>query len=411
MNSKKNPETSRRNFLKKGMAGAAGLSVVSSLNALNFKEGKQQNMKDGVDKKIIWRTLGRTGIKVPVISMGTSANEYLIKAALNRGIIYFDCANGYGNGLHEATFGRVLKGKPRDSFVIVTKIYGLRDNSTGMPRTNVTTEEFIADFRQRMETSLKRLQLDYVDILYLHAADNPEVIRLSMIKDLMQELKSEGKTRFLGISTHTNDVIYAIAEEGVYDVILAGYNFRDQESGATKKAIHHAAQSGCGIVGMKALAGVYWDEERKHPINPRAATKWMLQNEDIHTAVLSMNTFEQLEMYWSLMNDLTLTPEEESDLRLGENLSLTGLYCSNCRQCLPQCPHGVDIPKLMRSYMYAYGYRKPSKAKETLQLVDATKIRCSECSSCDIDCSMGFNIRKKITDITRIMDIPDEFLV
>ena len=115
-------------------------------------------------------------------------------------------------------------------------------------------------------------------------------------------------------------------------------------------------------------------------------------------------------MYWSLMNDLTLTPEEKNDLRLGEEISSTGLYCTQCRQCLPQCPHGVDIPRLMRSYMYAYGYRKPSKAKETLQLVDTGKTKCNECSSCDIECSMGFNIRKKIKDIARIKDIPDEFL-
>lgn len=385
--------------------------MVPSLRALNSEERRKQNLQGEDENRIIWRTLGRTGIKVPVISMGTSANEYIIKAALNKGIVYFDCAHGYGNGLHEATFGRALKDKPRDSFVIVTKIFGRRDRNTGMPGTNITPEEFVSDFRQSMETSLKRLQLDYVDVLYLHAADNTEVVRLNMIKDVMQEIKSEGKTRFLGIATHTDDVIHATAEEKIYDVILTGYNFRDREEGTTKKAIHHAAQAGCGIVGMKALAGVYWDEERKQPINPRAATKWMLQNEDIHTVILSMNTFDQLEMYWSLMSDLSLTPEEESDLRLGENLGVTGLYCSNCKQCLPQCPFGVDIPKLMRSYMYAYGYQKPSKAKETLQMVDTAKIKCSECSSCDIDCSMGFNIRKKITDITRILNIPDEFLV
>ncbi len=410
MNNKKKTE-GRRNFLKKGMAGAAGLSVASSLNALNFRESNESNTRTGKDNTIIWRTLGRTGIKVPIISMGTSGNEYLIKAALNTGILYFDCAHGYGNGLHETTFGRVLKDRQRDSFVIATKIYGLRDNNTGMPRTNITPDEFIADFRQAMDTSLKRLQLDFVDIFFLHAADNAELVSLNMIKDAMQEIKREGKTKFLGIATHTNDVIYATAEEGIYDVILTGYNFRDWESGATGKAIRHAAQAGCGIVGMKALAGVYWDEERKQPVNPRAATKWMLHNEDIHTVILSMNTFDQLEMYWSLMSDLTLTPEEESDLRLGENLGLNGLYCNNCRQCLPQCPHGIDIPKLMRSYMYAYGYQKPSKSKETLQLVDTDKIKCNECSSCDIDCSMGFNIRKKITDIVRIIDIPDEFLV
>ncbi|UCH13602.1 MAG: aldo/keto reductase [Bacteroidales bacterium] len=410
MNSKKNLKDNRRNFLKKGMVGAAGLSVVPSLSTLNFKGGKQHKMQEKEETKVIYRTLGRTGIKVPVISMGTSSNEYLIKAALKTGIVHYDTANGYGNGLHETTFGRILKDYPRESFVIATKIYGMRDDN-GMPRANVTSAEFIDDFRQSMETSLKRLQMDYVDIFYLHAADNSDVVKLNMVKDIMQEFKSEGKTKFLGISTHSTEVIYTIVEEGIYDVILTGYNFRDLETGTVKKAINHAAKAGCGIVGMKGLAGVYWDEERKQPINPKAATKWMLQNEDIHTVILSMNTFEQLEMYWSLMNDLTLTPEEKSDLRLGGEISSTGMYCTQCRQCLPQCPHGVNIPRLMRSYMYAYGYRKPSKAKETLRLVDTGKIKCNECSSCDIECSMGFNIRKKIIDITRIRDIPDEFLV
>ena len=410
MNSKKNLKNDRRNFLKKGMAGAAGLSVVPSLNALNLKGREQENLQKENETKVIYRTLGRTGIKLPVVSMGASSNEYLIKAALKTGIVHYDTAHVYGNGLNETTFGRVLKDIPRESFVIATKIYGLRDD-TGMPRNNITSGEFVDDFRQRMETSLKRLQMDYVDILYLHAADNSDIVKIDIVKDIMQEFKSEGKTRFLGISTHTPEVIYTIVEEGIYDVILTGYNFRDLENGTAKKAIRHAAEAGCGIVGMKALAGVYWDEERKQPVNAKAATKWMLQNEDIHTVILSMNTFEQLEMYWSLMNDLALTPEEKSDLRLGQEISTTGLYCSQCRQCLPQCPHGVDIPKLMRSYMYAYGYQKPSKAKETLQLVDKARIKCNECSSCDIDCSMGFNIRKKITDIARIKDIPDEFLV
>jgi predicted aldo/keto reductase-like oxidoreductase len=411
MTIKKARPDNRRNFLKKSLTGAAGLTVVPALSNLNLRAADPQSPHQGEENKIICRTLGRTGIKVPIVSMGTSENEYILRAALNKGIMHFDTANGYGNGLHEVTLGRILQRKPRDSFVIGSKIYGLRDNSTGMPLADITAEEFKADFRQKLDQSLKRLQLDYVDIFYQHSVDNPELLKLDMIRDISKEFKDSGKARFLGVSTHTPDVVYAAVDEGIYDVILVSYNFRDEETGTVRDAINHAAKAGCGIVGMKALAGIYWDRERKQPINPRAAAKWILQDENVHTIIFSMRSFDQLEMYWSLMNDLALTPEERNDLRLGQVAGLTGMYCRSCGKCLPQCPHGVDIPKIMRSYMYAYGYREPSKARETMQMLDFSRIKCDECAACNIECSMGFNIREKIRDISRILDVPGEFLV
>jgi len=411
MTTRKNQPDNRRNFLKKSLTGAAGLTVVPALGSLNLKAGNRQSSTQDGENKIVFRTLGRTGIKVPIVSMGTSENEYILRAALNKGIMHFDTANGYGNGLHEVTLGTILLGKPRDSFVIGSKIYGLRDNLTGMPLADITAEEFKADFRQKMDLTLKRLQLEYVDIFYMHSVDNPEILKLDMIRDIMKEFKDEGKARFLGVSTHTPDVLYTSVEQGIYDVILVSYNFRDEETGTVRDAISNAAKAGCGIVGMKALAGIYWDRERKQLINPKAAAKWILQDENVHTTIFSMRSFDQLEMYWSLMNDLTLTPEERNELRLGQVAGLTGMYCRSCRKCLPQCPHGVDIPKLMRSYMYAYGYREPSKARETMQMLDIGRIKCDECAVCNIDCSMGFNIREKIMDISRILDVPGEFLV
>jgi predicted aldo/keto reductase-like oxidoreductase len=418
MTKTKDQPDNRRNFLKRSLAGAAGLSVIPSLSGMNLKAADGQSAyEDGQfsgregDNKIIFRTLGRTGIKVPIVSMGTSENEYILRAAYNKGIMHFDTANGYGNGVHEMMLGRILEGKPRDSFVIGSKIIGLRDNNTGMPLADVTADEFKADFRQKMDQSLKRLKTDYVDIFYHHSIDNPEILKIDMMRNIAKEFKDTGKAKFLGVSTHTPEVVYAAVEEGIYDVILVAYNFRDEETGTVSDAISHAVAAGCGIVGMKALAGIYWDRERKQPINAEAAAKWILQDENVHTTIFSMRSFDQLEMYWSLMGDLTLTPEERDDLRLGQVAGLTGMYCRTCRQCLPQCPHGVDIPKIMRSYMYAYGYREPSKAKETMQMVDAGRIKCDECAECNVECSMGFNIREKIRDIKRIMDVPGEFLV
>ncbi len=411
MTDKKNQADNRRSFLRKGIAGAAGLSFIPSLGALGSQERVNREQGDENEKKIIYRTLGRTGIKVPIISMGTSSNEYLVKAALKSGIRHFDSAYSYSNGVDETTLGRVFKGRPRDSFVVATKLFGIRENSSGAVPEHVTYEEFKSDMSQKLEVSLKRLGVDYVDILHIHSLDDPELAGNNFIKNALQEFKNEGKAKFIGASIHNSASIYACVEEKIYDVILIAYNFRDEESGTIRAAIKHAADAGCGIIGMKALGGVYWDSDRKQRINPGAATKWILQDENVHTTLLTINTFDQLEMYMSLMNDISLSPEEREDLRLGPANQTAGLYCSGCGQCRPQCPHGVDIPKIMRSYMYLYGYQKPSRAKETMRLLDPGNIKCDHCNSCNITCKMGFDIREKITDISRIMNVPDEFLV
>lgn len=125
---------------------------------------------------------------------------------------------------------------------------------------------------------------------------------------------------------------------------------------------------------------------------------------------MTINTFEQLERYMSVMEDLNLTPQEKEDIKLGQAIGSKGIYCINCEKCIKQCPYNVDVPKIMRSYMYAYGYQKPSKAKETLKFMDIQNIRCNDCLSCNIDCTMGFDIKNKVIDITRVLNMPDEFL-
>jgi predicted aldo/keto reductase-like oxidoreductase len=161
---------------------------------------------------------------------------------------------------------------------------------------------------------------------------------------------------------------------------------------------------------MKTQAGVYWDKEKQNPINMKAALKWALQNENVHTAIPGFTSFDQLTLDISVMADLTLTPREREDLRLGKKAVLTGLYCQQCEKCLPQCGRKFDIPTLMRSYMYAHGYRNLALARETFAAVELSKVPCTDCHTCKVKCTMGFNIREKILDIARIQDIPADFL-
>ena len=349
---------------------------------------------------------------MPVVSIGAGAcnDTKVFEASLDAGIVHIDTANSYGQGSNEEMIGPVIKDRPRDSFVIATKVAGEpEDRRTGM----YTAETKPGPFIEKFETSLGRLGLDHVDIFYLHSTVTREATLFEPLLSALVKMKEAGKTRFIGVSTHANEpeVIRAAVESKVYDVVLTAYNFRQPHVADVEKAMAEAAKAGLGIIAMKTQAGIYWDRERQHMINMKAALKWAIQNENVHTTIPGIGTFEHLEENMSVMEDLTLTAEEKESLQLGKEYGLNGLYCRQCRQCLAQCDKGVEVPTLMRSYMYAHGYRNLAKAKEALRHVDLDRIACSTCDTCRVNCTMGFDIKNKVEDIARIKNVPYDFVV
>jgi aryl-alcohol dehydrogenase-like predicted oxidoreductase len=407
---------SRRTFLKKGAFGLAGLTVLPSILSKEVRaetektEESETKEKTAKKRKLIKRTLGKTGITVPIVSLGamTVENPELVRAALDAGITHIDTAHAYQRGRNEEMVGEMVKDLPRDSFVVATKVTGPEDRKTGMFTKDATAELFTEKF----ETSLKRLGLDYVDILYIHSVVRKEAVVYEPFLSALEKLKKEGKTRFIGVSTHGGEpeVIRAAIESKSHDVVLTAYNFRQPHVKEVETAMAEANEAGLGIVAMKTQAGVYWDRERQHPINMKAALKWVLSNENVHTTIPGVTTFDQLETDLSAVEELPLTPEEKEELKLGQKLGMLGLYCRQCRKCVTQCGRGLEIPALMRSYMYVYGYRNLRIAKETLASVDLSNLPCNNCGTCRVDCSMGFDIKRSIEDVARVRHVPYDFL-
>ncbi|NWF56975.1 MAG: aldo/keto reductase, partial [Syntrophaceae bacterium] len=149
--------------MKSSFAGMGGLVF---LPPSDFRVEEKKGEKAKGPGKFAYRTLGKTGIKLPVITMGVmnSDNPNLIRAALDSGMLHLDTAHGYMRGKNEEVIGQVIKGRPRNSFFIATKIYLPRDEISGLPRETATEQFFLS----RLDTSLKRLRLDHVDILYHH---------------------------------------------------------------------------------------------------------------------------------------------------------------------------------------------------------------------------------------------------
>jgi len=391
----------RRGFLKSSVLGASGL--VATTAAISHAENL---VKEEKKEKIIYRTLGKTGLKVPIVSMGVmrADNPNLVKAALKTGILHLDTAHGYQNGRNEQMLGKLLKDYPRDSFIISTKIKG-----DGFEKW--TEEQVKEEFLKKFNTSLERLQLDYVDILYLHSSKSKEYTIYPPFMETLKELKDSGKTKFVGVSTHSNEpeVINAAVDSNFYDLVLTSYNFQQKHIDELKKAIERAAKAGLGIVAMKTMAGGFFDRERQEPVNAKAALKWAMQNENLHTAIPGFTSFDQIEDDWSVMEGLSLTQDERKDLRL--SFHKQSMFCNNCDKCLPQCPHNLPIPDVMRSYMYAYGYNNLEKSYDLLKKTGLSASACESCEECSVLCTQQFDVGSKIKDIKRLLEVPQDFVV
>jgi uncharacterized protein len=261
-------------------------------------------------------------------------------------------------------------------------------------------------FIEKLEGSLKRLETDCVDIFLLPFVAKRESVFFEPLLKAMVEIKKQGKARFIGIATHQfePEAIRAAVETGVYDVAMTAYNFRRENRADILKAVEEASRAGMGIIAMKTMAGAFWDKERTQPINAKAALKWALQNEHVHTSVPAIMNFEQLRMDLSVMQHPVLSDPEKAELKLTYSRDPDGPYCQQCGECIGQCPKGLDIPTAMRAHMYAYGYGSTGQARQTLSMAGILPSACGECGSCSVLCSMGADIRQKMRDLARITE-------
>ena len=198
-----------------------------------------------------YRTLGRTGLRVSVIGLGTMVHaghfgpmkdeESLaaIDAALDCGVNFIDTSDAYGAGYSETLLGKALKGR-RDKVILATK------GGNVMVGPNRGKRNFAVDYIGRvMEESLKRLQTDYVDLYQLHNPD-VEVIRNGEVWELLERRKKEGKIRHYGVSINNTEEGIAAVGSGRADTIQIEYNLLDQEP--AEKVFPAAQKENVGVI-------------------------------------------------------------------------------------------------------------------------------------------------------------------
>ena len=385
----------RREFLK---------SATTSLGGFVYLSAAETRPTDRADDKPFapTRILGRTGIKLPLVSMGVmnTDNPQLVRAALDAGYVLLDTAQGYQRGTNEAMIGGILKGRPRDSFVIATKASLPKDQATGVYGPDATEEAFT----KKIDTSLKSLGLDTIDIYHHHGPWTRSATQHEPILSALQKAKQAGKIRWIGVSTHRNEpeVIDAATDAKVYDVALPAYNFRQRHVADVQKAIARAAGAGLGIVGMKSMGGRSEGAYPSAQVDARACIKWVLQDPNVATVICGFTTFDQMALDLTILKDLTLTASEREEI--GKASLTAGLYCQGCGACSRQCAQALPIPDLMRARMYLHGYRNVAAAQDLVRSLTLPAEPCADCSACPVTCTNRWNVSERVRDIVRLRD-------
>lgn len=390
--------SNRRNFLKTGMLATAAITAPTRQPFARSFKGEVKSYK----------RLGRTNLKVSDISFGTSrlrsGEEHLIHHALDRGINYFDSAEGYTRGQAEKVLGSALKGK-RDQVYLVSK-------------TMIGPDTKQSEMMERLEKSLKSLKTDYVDIYMNHAVNDVNVVANPEWLSFIELAKEQGKIRFTGISGHGGYLVdclnYAL-DHDMIDIMLTAYNFGQDPKfyeGLTRrfdwiatqeelpKAISRAKGMDVGVIAMKTLMGARLNDMRPYEQDgstySQAAFKWVLSNDDVDALVITMKTTEDIDEFLVASGSNQLSRIDDQLLK--QYTKLNGMsYCKQaCNSCESSCPAQVPIADIMRTRMYAIDYKDIEFAKDEYALLENNAASCLTCSGepCKNACPKGVDISK-----------------
>jgi len=367
------------------------------------------------------RTLGRTGLRISDISIGTGAigDPAILREAVVRGINYIDTADGYPigkPGRAERLIAPVLKGR-RHALIVTSKtMAGVKHNR----------KQLMA----RLHKSLRRLGTNYIDIYLNHGVNELARIQNDEWFEFSSLAKKQGKIRFSGMSGHGGHLIecldHALGSEGLVDVILTAYNFGQDPAfyeRLTKsfdlvalqpdlpRVLAKAHAMGVGTLAMKTLRGARLNDMRPYEKTggtfAQAALRWVLSNPDVDGLVITIKEREQLDEYLVASGSKQLA---DADLGLLERYAaMNGAsYCQHgCNQCESSCPESIEISELLRTRMYATDYGDLEQARGAYRELSRGVESCLVCEvkSCMGACPSGIDIPSRTRSLLTLLEL------
>lgn len=331
-------------------------------------------------------TLGSTGITVPQNAFGALPIQRvsmemavkLLRRAYEGGMRFFDTARAYSDS--EVKVGEAFDGM-REKVFIATK-------------TGAKTPE---EVRAQVETSLKNLRTDYIDIYQFHCAD--QCYRPgdgTGMYECMEELKKEGKICHIGITAHKLYIAEEAVESGLYETLQYPFSYLSSEKEIA--LVKKCKEANMGFIAMKGLAGGL--------INRSEAAMAFMSQFDNALPIWGIQKEKELEEWLSYMAETPTMNEELTAYIEKEQKELTGEFCRGCGYCMP-CPAGIMINQCARMSLMLR--RAPSKAWLTPEMqAEMKKIEvCLHCNQCMKKCPYELNtpelLKKNYEDYKKVL--------
>lgn len=329
-------------------------------------------------------TLGKTGLKASAISFGgipiqrsDAANTMAVVDKLEEyGINYIDTARGYT--VSEEYLGAALEGR-RDKFILATK---------SMSRDK-------ASMAQDVETSLKNLRTDHIDLYQLHNLLEKDIERVfgpDGAYEALAEAKAAGKVGHIGVTCHSADAMKILVERYAdkLETVMFPFNIVEDQG---RDVLLLAREKGLGTIAMKPLAGGNLEDWN-------LALRYIAVSGVMDISIPGMGSPEEVERDAAVDLTAPLTQEE-----LGRcaaiRKELGTQFCRRCGYCAP-CPNGIDIPQNFLLANYARKYGLAGWAQERYKAMPYHAGSCVMCGACEKRCPYNLPIRDMLEDVAKV---------
>jgi len=372
---------------------------------------------------MLYRELGKTGIKVSVLGFGglrfpmrdghviVDDAVDTIHRAFDLGVNFIDTAVGYCASESEVVVGRALRDR-RDQITLSTK----NNNHGNDPGV----------WRSVLENSMRKLGVDVIDLYNYHCISlntfrEWEKLDRSPI-DEMYRAKDEGLIEHIGFSSHDKpENMIELLETDMFETLILQYNLLNT---ANEKVITHANRKGIGIIVMGPVGGgrlaapssaLMKIIDRPVASTAELALRFVISNPGVSTALSGMSDVEMVEENVATASDESpLSREEKRQIEeaLEEKKRLCDLYCTGCGYCMP-CPNGVDIPGNFELVNYHRLYGLKDYAREKYASLGRKKVEdevrpawaeaCIECGECEDKCPQNIEIRSQLKEADSLL--------
>lgn len=332
-------------------------------------------------------TLGKTGITVPQNGFGALPVQRvtkeeaveLLRNAYKGGMRFFDTARAYSDS--EEKLGEAIQEMNRDEIYIATK----------------TMAQTVEEFWKDLETSLKLLKTDYVDIYQFHCAN--QVFKPgdgTGMYEAMLEAKEQGKIRHIGITAHKIKVAQEAVESGLYETLQFPFSYLS--SSKEEDLIKSCIEADMGFIGMKGLAGGLIR-------NSNAAMAFISQYDNA-VPIWGIQKPEELEEWLAFFTEMPEMNEETMAFIEKEREEMAKDFCRGCGYCMP-CPVGITINQCARMSLMLRRAPSQSWLNDHWQQEMAKIENCLHCGKCASKCPYELNtpelLQKNLEDYKKVL--------